>query len=216
MNKWIKIAGILLLTLPVVVQSEDVYYTLTVNGANGSGSYTNGQQVEIYPIVVPCIWPLPADWPRFIEWTGDIQYVASVTSATTTVTMPSTNITLTAVFTKPSGDVIVLPPPDWWMIQYGITNAVADQDSDGMAACQEYIAGTNPTNPASVFRITQSHRNVMSWNAVSGRVYSVYWMTNLLSGFQCLESNIPWTRSSFTNSTDAPCGYYKIKVQLEN
>ncbi|MCU0858416.1 MAG: hypothetical protein MUC65_08460, partial [Pontiellaceae bacterium] len=56
---------------------------------------------------------------------------------------------------------------------------------------------------------------VLGWNAVSGRVYSVYWTSNLLNSFQCLESNIPWTRGSFTNQTSVPCGYYKLGVQLE-
>ena len=110
--------------------------------------------------------------------------------------------------------------PYTWLAQYGLTNfdadAMNDVDLDGLNAWQEYIAGTNPTNSASSFCVTGDPRNVLGWSAVSGRVYSVYWTTNLLTGFQCLESNIPWTQVSFTNSTDVPCGYYKIGVQLEN
>ena len=111
--------------------------------------------------------------------------------------------------------------PKLWLDQYGLTNysaddAVADLDGDGLAVWQEYTAGTDPTNSASSFCVTGDPRNMLSWNAVSGRVYSVYWTTNLMAGFQCLESNIPWTQVSFTNSTDAPCGYYKIGVRLEN
>ncbi|MEI7851748.1 MAG: hypothetical protein WCH86_07940 [Kiritimatiellales bacterium] len=136
-----------------------------------------------------------------------------------------------AFFCEPKGLIVYernpyLPPnvpylpPVSWMDQYGLTNhledVAADQDSDGLKTWQEYIAGTNPTNPASGFCVTEDPRNVLGWNVVSGRVYSVYWTTNLMSGFQCLESNIPWTQGSFTNSTDASCGYYKIGVRLEN
>ncbi len=48
--------------------------------------------------------------------------------------------------------------PKWWLAQYGWTNdfeaaALTDHDGDGMAAWQEYYAGTDPTNPASVFKL---------------------------------------------------------------
>ncbi len=176
----------------------DIYYTLTVNSGSGSGSYTNGTRItiEFNPIIMQ-IWPRPEI--TFITWTGAVQYVANVASPTTTVTMPAANITVTAIYT-----VFQPPLPD------------DDSDGDGMKDWEEYIAGTNPSNSASSFRVTENSRNVLGWNAVSGRVYSVYWTTNLLTGFQCLESNIPWTQGSFTNSTDVPCGYYKIGVRLEN
>jgi hypothetical protein len=95
-----------------------------------------------------------------------------------------------------------------------------DFDGDGQTNGEEFIGGTDPTNGESYFCVEQFYRNgrdfLMSWNPALGRVYSVYWTTNLQSGFQCLESNIPWTRGSFTNSASAPCGYYKIGVRLEN
>jgi hypothetical protein len=111
--------------------------------------------------------------------------------------------------------------PDSWELQYfgGATNADPNAIcSNGINAVrQAYIAGLNPNDPQSVFRASApSAGKVLGWNTISGRVYSVYFSTNLMSGFQCLESNIPWTQDSFTNSTTAPCGYYKIDVRLEN
>ena len=200
MKKLIATVRVLLLMLPLAGRAEDIYYTLTVNGGSGSGSYTNGTKVPIsFDLIIADVWPSPE--VTFIAWTGDVQYVESATSAVTVVTMPATNITLTAVCT------ISYPPPPYG---YG------DQDGDGQSDADEYIAGTNPTNPASYFRMMQRTRDVVSWDAVSGRVYSVYWMTNLLSGFQCLESNISWPRNAFTNSLNSSVGFYKIDVRILN
>jgi uncharacterized repeat protein (TIGR02543 family) len=67
-------------------------YTLTVNNGNGSGTtYTNQQQVTITASNAPA-------GKRFDRWTGSTQYVASVTSAVTTVTMPAQNISVMATY----------------------------------------------------------------------------------------------------------------------
>ncbi len=111
--------------------------------------------------------------------------------------------------------------PDTWEQEHcgNITNgnphAVC---SNGINTVLEaYLAGFDPNDEEAGFGITgyrPGTNNILDWNAVSGRVYSVYWTTNLLSGFQCLESNIPWTKSGFTNATLSPCGYYKINVGI--
>jgi uncharacterized repeat protein (TIGR02543 family) len=109
--------------------------------------------------------------------------------------------------------------PRWWLAQHNLTNfnvdAMTDADLDGQMTWQEYIVGSDPTNRESFFRIIKCDRNEIGWDAVSGRVYSVYWATNLLTGFQCLGSNIPWTQGGFTNPVVVPCGYYKIDVRME-
>lgn len=107
--------------------------------------------------------------------------------------------------------------PDLWEESYfgGVTNAAPDVIcANGVNTVREaYIAGLDPNNAQS--RFYASFERTLEWNTVSGRVYNVYWTTNLLSGFQCLESNVPWTRSGFTNQFDLPSGYYKVEVQLE-
>lgn len=112
--------------------------------------------------------------------------------------------------------------PDWWELEHfgGDTNAVPDAVcSNGVNTVAEaYVAGLDPNDCTSMFRVSIVPPGVASleWNTVSGRVYSVYQTTNLLSGFQCLETNIPWTQGSFTNlPMAAPCGFYRIGVQLE-
>jgi len=68
--------------------------------------------------------------------------------------------------------------PNGWKQQYGLDPldsnlATKDADSDGLNNLQEFLAGTDPTNPASVFRITSIARvstNILvTWSMGSGR-----------------------------------------------
>lgn len=70
--------------------------------------------------------------------------------------------------------------PNWWKQQYGFdpldpTVADADPDHDGANNLQEYLAGTNPTNAASVFHIisaAKTNLNVrVTWSTVGGHNY---------------------------------------------
>jgi len=72
------------------------YYTLTVSNGTGGGTYTAGSNVTITASNAPT-------GQAFDRWTGHTQYVASVTSATTTVTMPSNAVSLTATYTNLPG-----------------------------------------------------------------------------------------------------------------
>jgi hypothetical protein len=91
--------------------------------------------------------------------------------------------------------------PDLWEIYYfGTTNAVNggpddDWDHDWMSNLAEYLAGTCPTNAASVLRLTEPLLNrtsgtmQLSWPSVGGRMYTIQTATNLLTGFNGMETN---------------------------
>lgn len=66
-------------------------YALSVNNGTGSGSYTSGQAVSITA-------DAPAEGKAFDKWTGDITCVSDANSATATVTMPSSAVSLTATY----------------------------------------------------------------------------------------------------------------------
>jgi autotransporter-associated beta strand protein len=107
--------------------------------------------------------------------------------------------------------------PYSWLDQYGLTNYVADdvldQDTDGLKTWQEYIAGTDPTNTASVLKVVQTIRNVVTWTAQSNRTYSVYWSTNLVKGFSNLVNN---ATSPYTNTApDSRANHYQVRVRLQ-
>ncbi len=112
--------------------------------------------------------------------------------------------------------------PDWWEKKHfgeSTTATASALCSNGVnTILQAYIAGLDPTDPQSVFSVSaldpSFSLNIIQWNAISGRVYSVYWTTNLLNGFQCLESNILWPQGAYTNPNTVPYGYYKTEVQL--
>ena len=102
-----------------------------------------------------------------------------------------------------SGGVTVTAPssvndgiPDAWRAQYfggsGTTTnsqscATCDPDHDGMNNLQEFLAGTNPTNAASVLKLnalpSNASNNVASFLSAPGTVYRVLYRDDLASGF---------------------------------
>jgi len=70
----------------------DIVYTLTVNSGNGDGAYAQGTVVDIIADSAP-------SGQDFAEWVGDTDTIVSVTSSTTTITMPASNTEITATYT---------------------------------------------------------------------------------------------------------------------
>jgi hypothetical protein len=87
--------------------------------------------------------------------------------------------------------------------------AGTDPDHDGMSNLQEYLAGTNPTNAASCFKITSvttTNGNVrVSWSAVGGRSYVL--QTNSIIGSAFADASpviaVPGTGQMVTNYLDS-------------
>ena len=81
-------------------------------------------------------------------------------------------------------------PIAWLLQNFGTTNvnANADADGDGVSNGNEYLAGTDPNNAASVLKITSIVRNspanntALNWNSVSTRYYAVQTNTSLTTG----------------------------------
>jgi hypothetical protein len=114
-----------------------------------------------------------------------------------------------------------------WRLQYfgnGLSNAGsaaagADPDGDGMTNLQEYFAGTNPLDRASVFRISAiakiGNDIGISFPSVSGKSYAVEKTTSLASGTWVLvQDNIAGTNAvvSVTDSGAAtqPRRFYHV------
>jgi hypothetical protein len=111
--------------------------------------------------------------------------------------------------------------PDNWETQYygGATNAnPSAMASNGVNTVMEaYIAGFDPTDADAGFLLTGLDLGrVMNWTWASGRVYSVYWSSNLVSGFDPVPMASNLTGSSFTDAVHSSEseGFYRIKVEL--
>ncbi len=104
-----------------------------------------------------------------------------------------------------------------------------DPDGDGVTNFQEFSAGTNPTNRASVFRIVavaEEGDNVrITWAAVGGKSYSVQGVPAslaavLIANFTDLSPpiSVPGVGESTTNYLDlggvlsAPVRYYRVRL----
>ncbi len=109
--------------------------------------------------------------------------------------------------------------PNSWEDTYygGETNAIATNlCANGINTILEaYIAGLNPTNANSTFMLG-GFGNILQWSNVSERIYTVYWTSNLLSGF-----GEPW-RSNLTGGVFTDTlheaeseGFYKLEVELD-
>ncbi|MGH7992234.1 MAG: hypothetical protein ACREDQ_01865, partial [Limisphaerales bacterium] len=117
--------------------------------------------------------------------------------------------------------------PDWWELQYfghlTGTDPNADPDHDGRNNLAEWIAGTNPTNAASVLRLTlvsatNANNIVVSWSSVAGKNYWLERSTNLATGFNAVvATNIAATGPTNTLSDTAilpgNTRFYRVGVE---
>ncbi|WP_339145041.1 InlB B-repeat-containing protein, partial [Croceitalea sp. MTPC5] len=79
-------------------------FSLTINDGTGDGSFLAGTEVTVTADAAP-------SGQEFDIWTGDVSGLADTGLATTTLTMPSSNVTLTATYRDIStGDTDVV----WW------------------------------------------------------------------------------------------------------
>jgi len=120
-----------------------------------------------------------------------------------------------------------IDPFHTWLASYGLpSNGSADyldSDADGMNNWQEYLAGTNPTNTGSVFKIISgqmisSTQFVLRWSSVSNRLYDVRRATNLAAGAPAFVpvpagTNLVATPSEnvWTDSVSRP-SFYRVSV----
>ncbi|MBN2162894.1 MAG: hypothetical protein JXR25_08875 [Pontiellaceae bacterium] len=126
----------------------------------------------------------------------------------------------------PSGDRDDDGIPNWWEAYYfnGLTNAIDsfDNDEDGVSNIKEYIAGTDPVDPASLFELTEDYSEavggmVLRWTAMTNRTYGVYWMTNLIDSMRPLATNLVYPQGCYTDMVHQAesAGFYKVEVQLQ-
>ncbi len=228
----------------VVVRADRTTSTVWYRITDGNGTGLWAQATAIWPSTVGLNTTYPLEW-RFnytnIPTNGVAQIQVRLLRLTSSTNMSLADVaghftTLnTPVNTSQVLDSVGDGIPDSWRAQYfpnqptnningTMTNnqscAACDADGDGFTNLQKFMAGTDPTNPATAFRIisiTQQPEgtNVIVWTSVTGKNYQVYATTDPASTYTPLGSTVP---SAGTNTTYADTNvtgaakYYKVKV----
>ena len=119
-------------------------------------------------------------------------------------------------------------PIAWLLTYFGTTNvnANADPDGDGMSNQQEYLAGTDPTNPNSNLRITAESFSSggtsasLTWSSVMTRFYYIQKTPGLGSpvwtdgGLGLVSPSIGSTTTAGFADTNAPVRFYRVEAVL--
>ena len=139
--------------------------------------------------------------------------------------------------------------PYWWMLEtfadlqteryefdYGwvALEARRDRDGSGLSVWQAYVAGVDPDDPTSTFRIemlspVQAREDdvkgagisdagvVLQWSSVEGRIYSVWRSSDLMQGFEPIATGIhstpPHNTYRDTTATGEGPYFYRISVR---
>ncbi len=95
----------------------------------------------------------------------------------------------------------------------------AHGDSDIQSNLEEYIAGTDPTNSASFFAVTNGWavNFLVEWSSVTNREYKVLWAESLTNSFVQQGLMIDFPQNSYTDTAHnaESTGFYKVEVQLK-
>ena len=198
------------------------YWLATAAGANGSVNVAPGWQAVG---ITTAITALATQYYHFTNWTGSVSSFANPLNLL--INGPKS---VTANFAATMTSSAPVPVPYWWLAQYGWTNNFESvvtnaANSNGMPYWAEYVAGTDPTNPASVLAITglsmqPGTGNTVAWPSVAGRVYGLDSTTNLLDSFTPVPdaTNLPATPPAnvYTNTSGyLPAQlFYRLHVWL--
>lgn len=195
--------------------SADVLFTRYA----GSGGGISGSPGGYYsPGSSATITAEPAPYFHFVGWSGDTEGSTNSPGLALILNRPRS---VTAHFA--SYVTTNTSTPHWWLAQYGLTNqpfeteAELDSDEDGVLNWQEYIAGADPTNPASHLSELKWHGDQLQIEgSVAEREYLILYRTNLLLGAWMEYTNRVGTGSDlfFDPQNTSATIFFQYRVRL--
>jgi len=193
--------------------------TIVVSKNLGSGSFTlTGPISQSGTALATTLSNAPPG--QYTVQFGDVAFFITPASQTNTLT-PGGTLAFNGTYTFP--DVNSNGMSDLYQQYYFgevSTNRtrLTDTDKDGMTDYAEFIAGTDPTNPASNLRFVRAFQAggqvTFQWSAVPGRLYQVECSTDLLTWtpvtdwMQAMSSPMSYT------PTNANQGYCAFRIQV--
>ncbi|MDT8432359.1 MAG: DNRLRE domain-containing protein [Bacteroidales bacterium] len=145
-------------------------YQLTVESGSGAGSYVDGSNVAITAFAAP-------DGKVFDQWTGDTAVVADIYSASTILTMPDSDVQVTAIYhgfynvtvNSGTGDGTFAPRTEVLITADDApAGQIFDQWTGNIEAITDiYLPSTMLTMPASDVQVTPVYKDPVTITAVA-------------------------------------------------
>jgi PKD repeat protein len=223
-----------------IVVSTNV--TLTVLGTAAAASFTASPTTGTEPLVVSFTDTSAGTPPLSLLWSfgdstatntaGGAMFSHAYTAGVYTVTLTASNAFGSSTLVSNSLVTVISAFQAWQLQYFGCTNcsqAQAGFDADGTGQNNQfkYVAGLDPTNPASVFLLSiksvanqPSSQSLIFTPLASGRTYTPQFSTNLVSGVWFLLSTYtgPATNGNQITVTDTnalpPREFYRIDISL--
>ncbi len=179
--------------------------------APSGGWYVAGQTA--------CVTAQPSAFYRLALWAGDTDgALQSGDELRLPMTRPRTVVAVFSARLTPPHHV-----PEWWLAGYGWTQdfeaaAESDSDGDGLAAWQEWKAGTDPTNALSVLKVIgfdwSNSLPRLVWTGGSSKTQWIERAAGLAGPWVAIHTNLPPT--PVTNLLTPPAygakSFYRVKV----
>jgi uncharacterized repeat protein (TIGR01451 family) len=227
---------------PSAASSVTVTDALPAGVSVVSAIATAGTCTNVGGIITCSLGNLASNAAATVTIVGTVTAASDITSIINTASVsatqfdpnPTNNAATVAltVYLDSVGDGI----PDWWRQQYfggsgattgNLSCATCDADGTGQNNMFKYVAGLDPTNPASVFTLNiSSVTNQPTWQSLllnplaNGRTYTPQFSTDLvngiwlpLSGFAGPVSNGNQITITDTNAV-LPYEFYRIDISL--
>ena len=154
-----------------------------------------------------------------IAWSQSFSATASDAQVEIQFTPSTGNSRISGIQVQKTGDVFTDADgiPDWWRLGYfdhavgedaDNSHAGDDPDGDGKTNLQEYLAGTNPLDPTSGFRITNIE--------IIGADVQVSWITVTGKNYQLQRADSPDSSGIWINIGDPMAGNGNILSQIDS